>query len=90
MLMGPFLTDCCFLLHSSRYGVDPYWISLIKIYYSGIKLISSSVSDTQNILYRCVKALSWAGMYFRAEKSRSLVIVRVKSMNAALFYVTEP
>ena len=35
MLMGPFLTDCCFFT-LQRYGVDPHWISLIKIYYPGI------------------------------------------------------
>ena len=141
-----------------RYGVDPHWISLIKIYYSGIysrsfsqsapsswhqhfkgifagctlsiilflaginvvieytlassahkfvstgnvafalvrafmddlNLMSSSVSGAQNLLHRCVKALSWAGMYFRADKSRSIVIVRGKSMNTTPFYVTEP
>ena len=141
-----------------RYGVDPHWISLIKIYYSGIyshsfaqsapsswhqhfkgilpgctlsiilflaginvvieytlassarkfvstgnvvfplvrafmddlNRMSSSVSGTQNLLHRCVKALSWAGMYFRADKSRSVVIVRGKSMNTTPFYVTEP
>ena len=141
-----------------RYGVDPHWISLIKIYYSGIyscsfsqfaqsswhqhlkgifagcnlsiiifvagvnvvieytlassvriflstsnvafplvsafmdhlNLMSSSVSGTKHLLHRCVKALSWAGMYFRGDKSRSIVIVIGKSMNTTPFYVTEP
>ena len=141
-----------------RYDVDPHWISLIKIYYSGIyshslsqfapsswhqhfkgifagctfsiilflagingiteytlassahkfvstgnvafplvrafmddlNLMSSSVSGAQNLLHRCVKALSWAGMYFRADKSRNIVIVRGKSMNTTPFYITEP
>ena len=53
-----------------------------------LNLMSSSVSGAQNLLHRCVKALSWAGMYFRADKSRSIVIV--KSMNTTPFYVTEP
>ena len=52
--------------------------------------MSSSVSGAQNLLHRCVKALSWAGMYFRADKSCSIVIVRGKSMNTATFYVTKP
>ena len=29
-------------------------------------------------------------MYFRADKSRNIIIVRGKSMNTTLFYVTEP
>ena len=138
-----------------RYGVDPHWISLIKMYYSGtysrsfslsatcswhqhfvgifagctlsiilflarinvvieytlassarkfvstgnvalplvrafmddLNLMSSSVSGGQNLLDRCVKALLWAGMYFRADKSCSIVIVRGKSMNTTPFYV---
>ena len=145
-------------LSLERYGVDPHWISLIKMYYSGIyslsfsqsalsswhrhfkgifagctssiilflagvnvvieytlassarkfvstdnvalpsirtfmddlKLMVSSVSGGQNLLDRCVKALSWGGMYFRADKPHSIVIIRGKSMNTTPFYVTEP
>ena len=55
-----------------------------------LNLMSSSVSGAQNLLHRCVKALSWAGMYFRADNSRSIVIVRGKSINTTPFYVTEP
>ena len=51
---------------------------------------SSSVSGVQNLLDRCVEAFSWAGMYFRADKSRSIVIVGAISMNTTRFYVTEP
>ena len=141
-----------------RYGVDPHWISLIKIYYSGIyscsfsqsaqsswhqhlkgifagcnlsivifvagvnvviectlasspriflstsnaafplvrafmdhlNLMSSSVSAAKNLLHRCVKALSWAGKHFRADKSHSIVVVISKSMNTTPFYVIVP
>ena len=52
--------------------------------------MSSTVSGTQNLLDRCVKAFSWAGLYLRAEKSHSIVIVRGKSMNTTPFYVTKP
>ena len=63
---------------------------LVRAFMDDLNLMSSSVSGTQNLLHRCVKALSWAGMYFRADKSRSIVIVRGKSMNTTPFYVTEP
>ena len=43
MLMGPSLTDCCFFA-LEHYGVDPHWISLIKMYYLGIYSHSFSQS----------------------------------------------
>ena len=63
---------------------------LIRAFMDDLNLMSSSVSGVQNLLHRYVKALSWAGMYFRVGKSRSIVIVRGKSMNTTPFYVTEP
>ena len=134
---------CCFALE--RYGIDPHWISLSKMYHSGIyshyfsqsapsswhqhfkeifagytlsiilflaginvvieytlassarkfvstgnvalplvrafmdnlNLMSSLVSGAQNLLDRCVKALSWAGMYFRADSLAVLLLLGV-------------
>ena len=65
-------------------------LPLVRAFMDNLNLMSSSVSGAQNLLDRCVKDLSWAGMYFRADKSRSIVIVRGKSMNTTPFYVTEP
>ena len=65
-------------------------LSLVRAFMDDLNLMSSTVSGTQNLLHRCVKAFSWAGMYFRADKSHSIVIVRGKSMNTTLFYITEP
>ena len=64
-------------------------VPLIRAFMDNLTLMSSSVFGAQNLLDRCVKALSWAGMSFRADKSRSIVIVRGKSMNTTPFYVTE-
>ena len=63
---------------------------LLRAFMDDLNLMFSSFSGLQNLLQRCVKALSWAGMYFRANKSRSIVIARGKSMNRTPFYVTEP
>ena len=63
---------------------------LVRAFMDDLNLMSSSVSGAQNLFHRCVKALSWASMYFRADKSCSIVIVRGKSMNTTPFYVTEP
>ena len=61
---------------------------LVRAFLDDLNLMSSSVSGTQNLLHRCAEALSWAGMYFRGDHSRSIAIVRGKSMNTTLFYVT--
>ena len=63
---------------------------LVRAFMDDLNLMSSSVSGAQNLFHRCVKALSWVSMYFRADKSCSIVIVRGKSMNTTPFYVTEP
>ena len=65
-------------------------LPLVRAFMDDISLMSSSVSGAKNLLDRCVKALSCSGMYFRVHKSRSIVIVRGKSMNTTPFYVTEP
>ena len=62
---------------------------LVRAFMDDLNLMSSSVSGPQNNLDRCVKAFSWSCMYFRADKSRNIVIVRGKSMNTTPFYVTE-
>ena len=151
MRMGPLLTDWCFFA-LERYGADPHWISLIKIYYSAIysrsffsltqvvgisisrkflsiiiflawinvvieytlassarkfvstgnfafqlvrafmddlKWMSSSVSEAQS-LYIDVWKLCHGQVFISELTSIVIVIVRGKSMNTALFYVTEP
>ena len=65
-------------------------LPLVRAFMDDLSLMSSSVAGTQNLLDRCVKAFSWIGIYFRAVKSCSIVIVRNKSMNTTPFYVTEP
>ena len=37
-------------------------------------VMSSSIKGTQLLLNRCTQVLTWAGMSFRAEKSRCIVI----------------
>ena len=65
-------------------------LPLVRAFMNDLNLMLSFVAGAQNLSDRCVKALSWAGMYFRADKSTSIVIVRSKSLNTTLFYVTEP
>ena len=55
-----------------------------------VNLMSSSVSGAQTLLARCATALQWAGMEFRADKSRSFIIKKGKSLNSSPFCVSEP
>ena len=45
-----------------------------------IDLMSESVSGVQIMLSTCSTALKWAGMDFRYDKSRSIVIIKGKSV----------
>ena len=50
--------------------------------------MSSSVPQTQNLLNRCVTALTWANMTFCAPKSRSIVIHKGKVLKLSPFIVS--
>ena len=65
-------------------------LPLIRAFMDDINLMSSSVSGSQTLLDRCATALMWAGMDFRAEKSRSFVIIKGKSLNSTPFCVSKP
>ena len=58
-----------------------------------LNIMSSAIYDAKTLLSCCTIALIWAGLTFRADKSRSIVIIKVRSMNTTLFSVsslTEP
>ncbi|XP_057294715.1 uncharacterized protein LOC130623264 [Hydractinia symbiolongicarpus] len=65
-------------------------LPLIRAFMDDINLMSSSVPGRKILLDRCVTDLSWAKMDFRAEKSRSFVIIKGRSINSAPFSVIRP
>ncbi|XP_057310622.1 uncharacterized protein LOC130648588 [Hydractinia symbiolongicarpus] len=65
-------------------------LPLIRAFMDDNNLMSSSVPGTNILLDRCVTALSWARMDFRAEKSRSFFIIKGRSINSAPFSVIRP
>ena len=65
-------------------------LPLVKAFMDDVNLMSSSVSGAQTLLARCATALQWAGMEFRADKSRSFIIKKGKSLNSSPFCVSEP
>ncbi|MGY8822248.1 MAG: reverse transcriptase domain-containing protein [Pseudomonadales bacterium] len=60
-------------------------LPLVRAFMDDLSLMSSSIKGTQDLLDRCSYALNWAGMSCRAEKSRSIVIVKGRSVNSAPF-----
>ena len=54
-----------------------------------INLISNSVAGAQSLLSRCSVALNWEGMSYRTDKSRSIVIIKGKSLNCTPFTTQE-
>ena len=55
----------------------------------GLSLMFSTVFGSQNLLSQCITALTWAGLEFRADKSWSIVIVKVRSMSTTPFSVSK-
>ena len=54
-----------------------------------LSLMTTKVSGAQTLLSRCTTALTWVGLEFRADKSRSVVIVKGRSMNKTPFSVSK-
>ena len=65
-------------------------LPLIRAFMDDINIMSTSVAGAQDLLARCSKALKWAGMDYRADKSRSIVIIKGKTMNTTPFTASEP
>ena len=63
---------------------------LVRAFMDDLNLLSFSVAGAQDLLTRCTTALTWAGMDFRADKSRCFVVVKGKSMNSTPFCVSKP
>ena len=64
-------------------------LPLLHAFMDDLSLMSTKVCGAQTLLSRCITALTWAGLEFRADKSRSIVIVKVRSMNTTPFSVSK-
>ena len=78
-------SDAPNFIHSSKTSLP-----LVRAFMDDLNLMSTSVPETQKLLSKCTDALSWAGMSFRADKSRSAVIIKGRSLNTTPFKVGEP
>ena len=63
--------------------------TLFRAFMDNLSLMITKVSGAQTLLSRCKTALTWADLEFRANKSRSIVIVKFRSMNITLFSVSK-
>ena len=79
-------------LHTNvpRFVINNNPLPLVRAFMDDLNLLSSSVSGAKTLLHRCTKALKWAGLDFWADKSRSIVIIKGRSMNTTPFSVSEP
>ena len=64
-------------------------LPLLRAFMDDLSLMSANVSGAQTLLSRCITALSWARLEFRVDKSRSIVIVKGRSMNTTPFSVSK-
>ena len=56
-------------------------LPLFWVFMDDLNQMSSSVQGDFTLLHRCTTALKWAGLEFRADKSRSIIIIKGRSMN---------
>ena len=68
------------VIHSSNVKLP-----LVRAFMDDLNIMSNSVPDAQDLLSKCAKALSWAGMTFRADKLRSIIIHKGRSLNSKPF-----
>ena len=64
-------------------------LPLLRSFMDDQSLMSAKLSEAQTLLSQYITALTWAGLEFRADKSRSIVIVKGRSMNATPFSVSK-
>ena len=64
-------------------------LPLLCAFMDDLSLMCTKVSGAQTLLSQCITALTWAGLEFRADKSRSIVIVKGRSMNTTPFSVSK-
>ena len=64
-------------------------LPLLFAFMDDLSLMTTKVSGAQTLLSRCITALTWAGLEFRADKSRSIDIVKSRSMNTRPFFFSK-
>ena len=69
-----------------------YNISLppMRAFMDDLNIMSSTICGAKTLLSRCTIALNWAGLTSRADKSRSIVIIKGRSMSTTPFSVSSP
>ena len=63
------------------------FLPLVWAFMVHMSLMSSSVAGVNNLLSHCTTALTWDGMFYRAHKSRSILIIRGRSMYSTPFSI---
>ena len=59
----------------------------VRAFMDDLNLMAGSVPDARTLLDRACVALKWAGMEFRADKSRSIVLKQGKSLRTTPFEI---
>ena len=93
LLAGPFLAGMNIMLEYSaqvrfaKFTTKNTEWPLLCAFLHDPSLMSFTVCGAQTLLSRCTTALAWAGLEFRADKSRSIIIIKGRSINITPFSV---
>ena len=62
----------------------------MRAFMDDLSIMPSTISCARTLLSCCTIALKWAGLTFRADKSRSIVLIRGRPINSTPFSVSSP
>ena len=60
----------------------------MRAFMDDLNMMSSTSCGAKTLLSHCAIALNWASLTFRADKSRSIVIIKGRPMNTTPFSVS--
>ena len=70
------ILEYCLHTNVPRFVINNNPLPLVQAFMDDLNLLSSSVSSAKTFLHQCTKALKWVSLDFRADKSRSIVIIQ--------------
>ena len=75
---------------TTQFHLNNILLPPMRAFMDDLNIMSSTICGAKTMLSCCTIALNWAGLTFRADKSRSIVIIKGRSMNTTPFSVSSP
>ena len=84
------ILEYSFISTTPQFHLNNISLPPMRAFMDDLNIMSSTVCGAKTLLSCCGIALKWAGLTFRADKSRSIVTIKGRSMNTTPFSVSSP